>query len=232
MFRSLAVLLLAATSAIAQQYNVGGGAASPFLTDPCTGGTAYAAPATVIISTTHLAVGVTPPPQSVLTTERYGVSLKCVFTGFTPGALVNLTGWWAEDYWTKVGQRSFGMSSNGVPLFTNLDIIAAAGGPLIAYRQQFQVTADATGTITLTFQSGTADLPKIDGVELAMVPPPPPPVVTPTPAPAPTATVDAQGGLTLYMPPGSYLGFNGCFTSNPGNWFVFWCPQGVTVMVP
>ena len=108
-----------------------------------------------------------PAPQSVYQTERYG-TFTYTMTGFTPGQgyLVRLHE--SENYWSSSGQREFNLTANGTTVLSNFDIFAAAGAEYKAIVVEFYVTADSSGDITLQFTSGSADLPKVDGIEVLL----------------------------------------------------------------
>jgi hypothetical protein len=51
-------------------------------------------------------------------------------------------------------------------VLSNFDIFATAGASDKAVVEQFTTTADGTGTITISYQQGTADYPKSSGIEI------------------------------------------------------------------
>ena len=104
----------------------------------------------------------TPDPK-LYQTERYG-NFSYLFT--MPGGTYNVILKFAETYWNKSGQRLFNVSINGTQVLTNFDIVAAAGGALIAIDKSFPVTITGR-TITVQFSTGAADLPKVDAIEIA-----------------------------------------------------------------
>jgi hypothetical protein len=57
------------------------------------------------------------------------------------------------------------VSINGVPVLTNFDIFAAAGGAQKAIDKSFPVTVTGT-SITIQFTQGSADLPKVDAISI------------------------------------------------------------------
>ncbi len=137
--------------------------------------------------------GVTDPaPEDVYLANREGNSFSYAIPNLTPGDSYTVRLDFAEIYWTAAGQRVFDVSANGQQMFTNFDIIAAAGGPDKAVAEQFTAVADDTGTITLQFSS-VVDNAEVSGVEVlgggsAVTPTPTPtPTATPTPTPTPEA---------------------------------------------
>jgi hypothetical protein len=71
---------------------------------------------------------------------------------------------------TAAGQRAFNVAINGTTVLSNFDIFAAAGGEFIANVQQFNETADSSGTITIAFTLGTNGAahtnPSLRGIEV------------------------------------------------------------------
>ena len=91
------------------------------------------------------------------------------FTGLLPGATYALRLHFAEIYWDNAGQRQFHVRVNGSQVSTNLDIFAEAGGKFTALVRQFNVVADPSGSIQVSFLPGAADQPKSSGIELGFV---------------------------------------------------------------
>ena len=141
--------------------NAGGGASGAFLADQnFSGGTT--ATVTNAISTS----GVTnPAPLSVYQTERWGVFSYNV-AKLAPGTTHTIRLHFAESYWTATGQRQFSVTANGTTVLANFDIVKAAGGVNKAVVIQFITSADQNGQISLSFAKGSADNPKIDGIEV------------------------------------------------------------------
>jgi hypothetical protein len=71
----------------------------------------------------------------------------------------------AEFYWTTTGKRMFNVLINGTQVLQNFDIVAAAGGPFMAVDKAFPVTVTGN-SITLQFANGSANLPKINAIEI------------------------------------------------------------------
>jgi beta-glucanase (GH16 family) len=142
--------------------NTGGTGAGNFVADSdFIGGTA--ANTTSAIDTSLLTFPA--PPQAVLQDERYGPSTYTI-PGFAAGSSHSVTLYFAENYWNAVGQRRFNVSINGITVLTNFDIFAATGAKNKAIQQQFTETADAHGQYVIRFTNGTADLPKIGGINI------------------------------------------------------------------
>lgn len=98
--------------------------------------------------------------------ERYSQTDSPALTYKLPAIAGNysLNLHFAETYFTGKGQREFNVKVNGATVLTNFDIVAAAGAPLTANIQTFPVTS--TGTVTIEFDHGAANNPKIDAIEL------------------------------------------------------------------
>jgi uncharacterized protein YkwD len=71
----------------------------------------------------------------------------------------------AEISRTAAGQRIFSVAINGTTVLANFDIVAAAGGPLIALDKSFPVTV-TNGQINIQFVTGPADLPLINAIQI------------------------------------------------------------------
>ncbi len=165
------------------QINVGGSAVGSFVAD-----TDYSGGATAESSSTIDTSGVSSPaPQAVYQTNRYG-TFSYVIPDLTPDTSYTVQLDFAETYWTAAGQRVFDVSANGQQELTDFDIIAVAGGPDKAVAEQFAVTTDDSGTITLQFTS-MVDNAQVNGVEVLGVS-----SSTPTPTPTPTSTPTPEAG--------------------------------------
>jgi hypothetical protein len=71
----------------------------------------------------------------------------------------------AEIYFTTAGSRMFNVSINGIPVLTNFDIVAQAGGPMQALDKSFPVTV-TNGQINIQFSAGAADQPLVNAIEI------------------------------------------------------------------
>ncbi len=159
------------------QINSGGAAVTSFAADAFFSG-GQTDTVTAAINTS----GVTnPAPMAVYQSERWGgdsasnpAPFSYTFTKLTAGASYTVRLHFAEIFWTAAGQRKFNVAINGTPVLTNFDIVAAAGAANKAIVQQFTTTATSTGTIGISFTVGTADAPKISGIEIIPAAPPTP----------------------------------------------------------
>ncbi len=141
--------------------NSGGGAAGGFIADAYFSGGGTASTANAITTT-----GVTnPAPLAVYQTERAG-ALTYTIPGFVAGSSHTVRLHFAEFYFTGTGQRVFNVAINGTTVLSNYDIVAAAGGANRAVVPSFTTTANASGQIVVQFTGGSADQPKISGIEV------------------------------------------------------------------
>ena len=105
-----------------------------------------------------------PLPQSTYQNERYG-NFTYTISGLPPGQSYQLRLDFAETYWTSAGKRVFNVAANGQALLTNFDIFKAAGARNKAVSETFNVMADSSGTVTITFAS-VKNFAKINGIQL------------------------------------------------------------------
>ncbi len=149
--------------------NAGGGVSQNFAGDiDYSGGNVATTPASIDTSQV-----VDAAPASVYQSERNG-AFTYTIPNLTPGQSYAVRLHFAEFYWTKPGQRLFNVTINGVQVLTNFDIIAAAGGTEKAVVQQFPTVANANGQVVIQFSIGSADQPKISGIEIVSGVPTPP----------------------------------------------------------
>jgi hypothetical protein len=141
--------------------DAGGAAVGSYVADEdyVGGNTSYTSAA---ISTSLVA---NPAPQAVYQTERFG-DFTYTIPNLTAGASYNVNLHFAEIYWTAAGKREFNVLINGTQVLTNFDVFATAGGEDVAIVKSFPAMASASGTITIQFTTGAADLPKVSGIEV------------------------------------------------------------------
>lgn len=143
------------------QIDAGGAATGTWLADTdYSGGSTSSTTAT--INTSHVTQ---PAPASVYQSERRG-SFTYTLPGLTAGASYTVNLHFAETYWKASGKRLFDVSINGASALNNFDVFSAAGGEDIAIVESFPTTASSSGTITVKFSPGTADLPMVNGIEV------------------------------------------------------------------
>ncbi|MBK7720962.1 MAG: hypothetical protein IPI32_01700 [Austwickia sp.] len=70
----------------------------------------------------------------------------------------------AESYWTAPGARVFDVVAEGQPVATDVDIVAATGGPGVAHEVAFDVPV-ADGELNLTFPA-KVDFPLVSAIEV------------------------------------------------------------------
>jgi endoglucanase Acf2 len=173
--------------------NAGGGEDYPFVADTDFTGGSTTSTGNAIDSS-----GVSnPAPQYVYQSNRYG-TFTYTIPNLTPNTAYPIRLHFAETYWTAAGQRVFNVSANGQAELTNFDIVAAAGAANKAVAEQFNATANASGTITLQF-TAVKDNAEVSAVEIVGASSPTPtPTSTSTPTPTPTSTpTSGSGGVQL-----------------------------------
>jgi len=116
------------------------------------GGTAYV---------TGAAIANTSTPE-LYQTARYG-NFSYAFA--VPDGSYNVTLKFAELTRFAAGLRQFNASINSVPVLSNFDIYAQAGGADKAIDKTFPVTV-SSGWITIQFTSGAADLPLVSAIDI------------------------------------------------------------------
>jgi Malectin domain/Ricin-type beta-trefoil lectin domain-like/Right handed beta helix region len=145
------------------QIDAGGAAVGTWMADQ--GFTASATASTTAPIVTTLVAN--PAPQPVYQSERSG-SFTYTLAKLAAGVVYPIDLHFAEIEWTKPGQREFNVLINGTQVLTNFDIVAESGGEDIALVRSFPATASSTGTITIQFTPGGADVPKVSGIEVHM----------------------------------------------------------------
>ena len=104
-------------------------------------------------------------PPAVYQSERWGA---CTYTlPVTPGKSYLVRLHFAETTYDGPGKRKFNVDLNGRRVLTEFDVYAEAGGKNKALVRDFPgVRPDAQGNVVLAFTRGSADLPKISGIEV------------------------------------------------------------------
>ena len=164
------------------QINAGGAAVAPFAADADFTGGATAATGNTIDTS-----GVSnPAPQAVYQSNRYG-NFTYSIPGLTANASYTVRLHFAEEYWTAAGKRVFNVSLNGTQVLTNFDIFATVGAEYKAVVEQFNATANASGSIIIQF-AAVKDNAQVNGIEvLGGTSVTPTPTSTSTPTPTPTS---------------------------------------------
>jgi len=156
----LAAVPVTSSAASSIFINAGGPAVKSFTADEYEAGGG--------VATTGNSINVTGvnnvAPEAVYRSERAGVFTYTI-PGFAAGSSHGVTLHFAEFYWNHAGQRVFNVAINGTPVLSNFDIVAEAGTNT-ALVKQFTTTANASGQIVISFTAGTADQPKISGIQI------------------------------------------------------------------
>ncbi|PWU13802.1 MAG: hypothetical protein C5B50_18600 [Verrucomicrobia bacterium] len=143
--------------------NCGGAAAGSFAADSNYAGSANTFSITNTIDTTGTS---SPAPMAVYQTERWG-EVAYVLNNLVPGSNYTVRLHFAEisPSVTHTGDRQFNVSLNGLQIFSNFDILSAAGAKFRAISRDIKKQADASGTILVQFTRGAANEPKCSGIE-------------------------------------------------------------------
>lgn len=104
-------------------------------------------------------------PQGVYQTEHWGAS-DWAIPNLNPRATYRLRLHFVENTFTAVGKRLFNLIVNGEQVLTDFDIFAAAGAMSKAIVEEFVVTPDENGIVSLQFVQGSVDQPTVSGIEL------------------------------------------------------------------
>jgi regulation of enolase protein 1 (concanavalin A-like superfamily) len=160
-FDQMAVTTQAVSGNIA--IDAGGPAAGSFLADQdfmaISGGT-YS------VGTAINTSGVTDPaPQTVYQTERWG-DYTYTIPNLVPLRTYHVRLHFAEIFFSSSGQRAFNVQINGQQVLTDFDIVSSAGGANNAIAENFLADSDASGRIVVQFLTGTANVPKLSGIEV------------------------------------------------------------------
>ncbi len=142
--------------------NAGGSATGKFLADTdFNQGHKYSDTSTPIDTS-----GVTnPAPQAVWQTCSWNASFTYTIPGLTAGTTYVVQLDWAELTWHAVGQRVFNVAINGTSVLSKFDVYAQVGYKK-ALAKQFNVVANSSGQVVISFTQGGADNPFISGIEI------------------------------------------------------------------
>ncbi len=170
---SAAFMVFAARYAI----NSGGGAAGAFSADSNFIGSTNTLSVTNTIDVTG---AVNPAPAAVYQSERLG-EFSYLLNNLVPGSNYTLRLHLAEiaPAVNNPGERQFNISVDGLPVLTDFDVLASAGGKYRALTRVVQKVADSSGTMQIQFSTGSAGVPACNGIEaFGSVPPSQAPVIT------------------------------------------------------
>lgn len=106
--------------------------------------------------------------QPLYQTERWGAATTYQF-GVADGTYT-VTLKFSENYFTGPNQRKFDVKVNNVVVESGLDIFAAAGGGFTALDRTYVVQATGGTGLVLQFNA-VVDNPKVDAVQVVLVPP-------------------------------------------------------------
>jgi hypothetical protein len=156
------------TPITSEAINAGGTTSGSFVSDiDSSGGTTFST--TADVDTT----GVTnPAPESVYQSVRYG-NFTYNLPNFAPNSSHTVRLHFSEPYWGTAlssnqggdGSRVFNVSINGTQVLSNFDVYQTAGGADKAVTEEFPVTADSNGTISIQFSTVT-DNAMVSGIEV------------------------------------------------------------------
>jgi hypothetical protein len=110
-------------------------------------------------------------PVAIWNTSRVGESNYAI-PGLTPGTTYQARLYFMDWYFTHAGQREFDVTINGTRVLTNFDIIGTAnakgadGQEAFGVEQDFPVTVDSTGTVTIAFTRDGPDQPQVNAIAL------------------------------------------------------------------
>jgi fibronectin type 3 domain-containing protein len=105
-------------------------------------------------------------PMQLYQSYRLGGGFTYTIPALTAGATYTVRLHFAETNFGAAGKRMFNVAINGAGVLSNFDIFAAAGGQNIAVVKSFTATANAGGAIVIAFSGGSADQPKVNGIEI------------------------------------------------------------------
>lgn len=98
--------------------------------------------------------------------QRWSSATPLIYTFNVPAGKYAVRLKFVEHLAYSIGQRVFHVSINGVPVLTNFDIVAAAGGVRIAVDQAFVTQVDQTGQLQIVFSQGPVENAKINAIEI------------------------------------------------------------------
>jgi hypothetical protein len=181
----LPALVFVATSGQAAQaadgiaINAGGPDVEPFVADryfgsaECCGATGITTVTDALIDTSAVDH---PAPMEVYQTDRRGKDSADYFVynirNLTSGGRYLVRLHFTEADWDTPGQRQFNISAFdavGRQDVMDYDIVAEAGGRYTAVVKELEMTADPpgfNGQLVLRFDPGSADVPKVNGIEI------------------------------------------------------------------
>ena len=106
-----------------------------------------------------------PAPQGVYQTEHWGAS-DWAIPNLNPRTTYLLRLHFVENTFAAAEKRLFNVLINGEEVLTDFDIFATAGATNKAVVEEFVVTPDENGVVSLQFAQGSANQPTVSGIEL------------------------------------------------------------------
>ncbi len=162
---AISITPIPTTTAPLPTIDAGGPATGNYTADSgFSGGSAYNAGNIPIDTSAVTDLGLTPAPQAVYQTERYG-NFYYALGNLNPGAAYTVRLDFSENYVTAADQRLFNVAINNTAVLTNFDIYKTAGGQFKAITKTFTATANSAGRITITFTS-LKNAAKVNGISL------------------------------------------------------------------
>ena len=173
--------------------NAGGPQVSDFVADTDSSGGGQSGGYCCTIDTSG---ATNPAPQGVYQSFRYsGGSFSYAIPNLAPNAPYLVRLHFAERDYNHAGGRLFNVAVNDIPVLTNFDIYAAAGGQNRAVVEQLAQPADASGAMTITV-SAVRDYAQLNGLELIPLASLPGSAVTLSPGGPLTDTINAVQSFT------------------------------------
>jgi hypothetical protein len=109
-------------------------------------------------------------PLAMYQSERWGPSTyKFAMKPLPVGKTYTIRLHFVETTYNEPGRRKFNAKINGQQVLTDFDPLKEAGGKYVAIVKEFTgITPDNEGNIVIDFETGSADLPEINGIEIAV----------------------------------------------------------------
>jgi uncharacterized repeat protein (TIGR04076 family) len=106
-----------------------------------------------------------PAPAGVYDSERWG-EFSYRFPALQAGSPYRVRLHLCEVYHGTAGKRYFNVDVNGRRVLEEFDVLKEAGGKGKGIIKEFDAVADKDGLIRIDFKKGSADYPKLSGIEV------------------------------------------------------------------
>jgi len=106
-----------------------------------------------------------PASAGVYDSERWG-EFSYRFPALQAGAMCKIRLHLCEVYHGAAGKRLFSVEVNGRRVLEEFDLFKEAGGKGKGIVKEYDATADKDGVIRIDFKKGSADFPKVSGIEI------------------------------------------------------------------